>query len=167
MDWTTLLLQSWAPPLITIVAGGAFASLLIPRLQAGYNRSKLFEQKRMEAMERIAEVFPAYIASWRRLIALAEEERRAGESPERIVKLKYEIAGRRNERRDELAATIARARLYFSATFAAEARTFLDWDEGHSRSSLDALPPLSEWRAWEDRLLTQMRDEALPKRGTR
>ncbi len=168
IDWGAVLTEEWGPPLISIVVGGMVASLLLPRLQTGFNRSRLFEQKRMEAMERVAETFPAYIANWRRLMTVAQAQRAAppqdADAAGRLEEMKLRFADQRNACRDELAALIARARLYFSDDVASLLDEFLRWDERHAQARLEDLPQPEDWRKWELKLLEAMRSEALPPR---
>jgi hypothetical protein len=166
IDWGQVLTEKWGPPLISILVGGVVAQIVLPRLQASFNRTKLFDEKRVLVMEELAEVFPTYIANWARLISMAQAERASGGVlPPHLKQKKDEHADDRNRARDELLSLIARARLYFSDPVEEEMANFLAWDKRYVSATLDELPAVEEWTRWERRILNAMRREALPRRG--
>ena len=52
-----MALTDWMPPLITIVIGGLFASILFPAWQSRFNKSKAASSRRLEIAESVAKHF--------------------------------------------------------------------------------------------------------------
>ncbi|WP_161555708.1 hypothetical protein [Mangrovicoccus ximenensis] len=156
-----LMLKGWGPPLVSIVIGGLFASILFPRWQDRFSRSRAGLDKRMELAECIAAQLARYLTAWRRLIDIArlEAARRAGGAAlaEAETARKLGFVADRNAARDELLDLCARAQLYFGEAALREIAGFAAWDESQAAKQLDDLPPIEEWRTWERRVLGAMR----------
>ncbi len=152
----SLLLRYWGPPTITVIVGGALASLLFPRWQNRAARAKAFNDRRFETLEEIAESFPRYVAAWRRLIQISELEQSRALSEEEAERKRLFVA-QRNEARDALCSALSRSQIYFSEPSWDTIRKFLEWDEGNSAKRLGELPGIEEWRRWETRVLGQLR----------
>ncbi|MGD1923522.1 MAG: hypothetical protein ACFB03_04950 [Paracoccaceae bacterium] len=153
-----LVIESWGPPVLTIVVGGLFASILFPRWQAQYNRGKALGEHKIKLYEEIAEHFSLYIAAWRRLISIARLEKRRKLS-EREMNRKEQFVLQRNDYRDTLISEFARAKLYFSAKSRIEIEDFMKWDEANGTKTVDELPTISEWQDWEERVVQCLRKE--------
>lgn len=146
------LLTSWGPPVITVIIGGALASLLFPRWQNRAAQAKTFNERRFALMEEIADLFPRYIASWRRLMQISTlEQTRPLDEAE--TKRKMDFVAQRSEARDALCSALNRGQIYFSEDTWGIIQSFLIWDEGNTAKRLEDLPDVSEWRSWESRIL--------------
>jgi hypothetical protein len=147
------------PTLVSIVVGGLFASILFPRWQASYTRTKTLIERRFALIEAVATQFSAYITAWRRLIQIAilEAERPLTETESARM---AGFVAQRNEARDALWASFARGQFYFTEQASDVIRVFTAWDEAQVAKPLADLPDIAEWRQWEARVLAQLkRDE--------
>lgn len=151
-----MVLRHWVPTLIPIVIGGYFASILFPRWQAANVKAKAVTEHRLTLMEDLAIGLVRYHTAWRRLLQIAryaetnplsdvEAERRDG------------FVEERNEARDALMDLCARGQLYFSQAACDLISDFVAWDEAQTAKTLADLPPLQEWRSWENKILSQLR----------
>jgi hypothetical protein len=158
-----LIIRHWGPPLITIVLGGLFASILFPRWQDAYTRSRAASQHRIDLTEQIASAFTSYITAWRRLIAIAELGAERELSQAESDRLNGFVA-ERNEARDDLLDLCARGQLYFSDGACDSISEFVAWDEDQSTKRLNELPDIEEWRSWEKKILRRLKGELLGER---
>lgn len=63
-----VVINEWAPALITIFVGGAFASIPVPRLQGMYATKRALADKRLDLVDRISVRFRHYLISRPQLI---------------------------------------------------------------------------------------------------
>jgi Tfp pilus assembly protein PilE len=153
-----IALTSWAPTIFTVAVGGFLASILFPRWQQSYQLAKQTTEKRLLLAEQVAKFMNRYFVAWRRLIQISTLERDRALSPEE-AKRKEEFVIDRNQERDALHDHLSACHLYFSENTSAIVSEFCLWDEGNSAKRLAELPPLSEWRNWERRVLTAMKND--------
>lgn len=151
-----LVLRYWVPSLLSIIAGGLFASVLIPRWQARWSKNRAQEDRRVELYETIAEHFSLYITAWRRLIEIATLEATRPLS-EQEAERKQAIVAHRTEERDELLRAFSKSSLFFSAESDARIEAFLEWDECNGAKRLDELPEIDEWKRREKEILSSLR----------
>lgn len=153
-----LLLSNWGPPIVTIFVGGAFASLLVPRWQARWNRDRATEERRIALYEAISEHFSMYVTAWRRLLQIARLERERNLSElERARKEDYLRS--RTDARDSLICEFAKARIYFSRNSGDAIAKFVHWDEKNGSKNFGDLPDIEEWREWEDLIVENLRQD--------
>ena len=153
-----LMIRHWGPSIITIVVGGICASILFPRWQAQYNRAKALGERKVALLEDIAVQFTLYIAAWRRLISIAKLERDR-DLTEREMTRKDQFVQQRGETRDELLQALAKAKIYFSRQSRHQIDDFVLWDQMLGSKTLEELPPIEEWRIWEERISKCLRYE--------
>lgn len=159
-----LIIKGWGPPLISILIGGLFASILFPRWQDSYTRARAATQHRLDLTEQIASAFARYITAWRRLIDIATLGQNRELNDEELERLSG-FAADRNNARDELLDLCARGQLYFGKAAATDVASFLRWDEAQASKTLEELPKIEEWRAWESKVLKQLkRDIGMSRR---
>lgn len=154
-----MVMTSWIPPLITIVIGGLFASILIPAWQSRFNRSKAASNRRLEIAESVTRYFQKYITSWRRLISISELERENNGLLDEQRQLKNSFVIARNADRDALLEALCATRLYFSEQVYATIKEFIRWDDLASIKTLEGLPSVSEWREWEEKIVLALQRE--------
>ena len=152
-------LTDWMPPLITIVIGGFFASILFPVWQSRFNRSKAASTRRLEIAESVAKHFQKYITSWRRLISISELERDNHGLSDEQRQLKNSFVSARNANRDNLLEALCASRLYFSEQVYETIKEFINWDDLAAVKTLDSLPRVSEWREWEEKVVLALQRE--------
>lgn len=152
----SLLVRYWGPPAITVIVGGIMASLLFPRWQNRAAQAKAFNDRRFVILEEIADLFPRYVAAWRRLIQISELEKERALSEAESTR-KQTFVAQRNEARDAVCSALSRGRVYFSDESWTTIEEFLSWDEGNSAKRLGELPNIREWRQWESRILVQLK----------
>jgi Tfp pilus assembly protein PilE len=155
-----IILSNWIPPLITIVIGGIFASILLPLWQHKYTQSKALAARRLEIAENVTKNFQKYIVSWKRLMTISALEQEAGLNDEQR-QTKMSFVAVRNANRDALLESLALTKIYFPASCAAVVGSFLKWDEDRSTERLDQLPGITVWREWEQRVLQSLHQELM------
>ncbi|MEM8547993.1 MAG: hypothetical protein AAGF46_07515 [Pseudomonadota bacterium] len=161
-----LMMQYWGPPLITIILGGVFASILLPGWQEAQARARVIAEHRAKLTESLASAFARYITAWRRLIDISYlGQQRPLSDAETSRRDQFVID--RNAARDELLDLCARGQLYFSDGVAAMISEFVAWDTSQAAKSLDSLPKIEEWRKWETRILTRLRKDHFARRFRR
>lgn len=153
-----LVLRHWGPPIVTIVVGGLFASVLFPRWQARWSRERAVGERKVALYEGIAENFSLYVTAWRRLIQISGLQRQR-ELSEREMLRKDQYLAQRTDARDALVCEFAKARLYFSAKSRGRIDSFLGWDETNGAKQLEDLPQIAEWKRWEEEIVRCLRDE--------
>lgn len=144
-----VIIKDWIPSLITIFVGGVVATLLLPRLAAGYAARRALADKRLEFAGRVAVAFRRYVMAWRRLITFAEPEEKMRPLPKGSEDRRRAYAEQRNQHKDELIEALCFAKTIFSSTVAKSIDSFIDWDEAQAGLSLDNLPKLERWVKWE------------------
>jgi hypothetical protein len=149
------------PTLVSIIVGGLFASILFPRWQSRYTRTKTLTEHRFALTEALAAQFQAYVTAWRRLIQISTLETGRALSEEEAAR-KGAFVVQRNEARDALWASFARGQLYFTDQTCDIIRKFMEWDETQGSKTLADLPSIEEWRQWESRLLAQLKRDEHP-----
>lgn len=163
-----LSIKHWIPPLITIIIGGLFASILYPRWQDRFLKRKAREERRLQLSEEILAKITVYIDYWRRVMQLAEHEvnfrsmqqseksskkkRQYSSKIEEIEKAKLEAVSNRRSIRDELMERLNRYKVYCTKQELSSIQEFIIWDEAQSIKTLDELPSIKEWREWESRV---------------
>jgi hypothetical protein len=146
-----VVVKDWIPALITILVGGAFATLLLPRLQGRYAAKQALADKRIEFAGKLAVGFRRYIMSWRRLRQISDLEQDRQLTKEEN-KRKLAFVETRNQHKDELIETMYLMKPIFSSSLSRDIDIFVRWDEAQTAVRLEALPELVEWVKWEDRL---------------
>jgi hypothetical protein len=151
-----LLLTEWLKPLIPIIVGGAFASILFPRWQSMYNQTKTRTERRVSIIEDMSVHFSKYVTAWRRLLQITrlEEQRPLSEAE---LQRKEAFVEQRTEERDELFSSFARGQLYFTEDACALIGDFMRWDQAQSSKTIADLPDIEEWRAWERRIFSLLK----------
>lgn len=154
----SLIMRHWGPPLITIILGGLFASILFPRWQEAYTRARATAQHRLDLTEGLASAFAKYITAWRRLIDIA---RLGLERPltETETDRRNAFVADRNTARDALLDLCARGQLYFSDQVCDLIAAFIAWDTDQASKRLGDLPEIAEWRQWEAKILQTLKKE--------
>ncbi|KZM44084.1 hypothetical protein [Labrenzia sp. OB1] len=141
-----IALTKWVPPLITILIGGLFASILFPRWQDRYTKSHARAQRRLEILEEVARWAMRYKTEWLRLIAISEHE---SKKPNGLTKTemdrKQQHVSDRNNARLELSDALCRAEVYFSDKALEAAAAFREWDEQIMVQQLQDLPNRQEF----------------------
>lgn len=156
---TTLILKEWVPPLISVLSGGLIISLLVPRWQATFERSRLYDKRRLEILESISQDFSRYIDNWRRLIQISHHEVRKGNLDDDEKARKQRFIEDRNLARDTLISDLSTARIYFSESVDTLIAEFSDWDQACTVKRLSDLPEIGMWRSWEARIISAMKQE--------
>lgn len=153
-----LMMRHWGPPLITIVLGGLFASILFPRWQEAHTRARAMAQHRLDLTEGLASAFAQYITAWRRLIDIASlgQQRPLTETE---IERRDAFVIQRNGARDTLLDLCARGQLYFSDQACDLVAAFIAWDSAQTSKQLGELPEIAEWRQWETRILQRLKRE--------
>lgn len=152
---TMMLITSWGPPLISILVGGFLANWLFPKWQNRAAEAKSFNDRRFALMEEIADSFPAYVNSWRRLIQISMHEESNGLS-EAETERKISFVTQRNAARDGLYSALSRGRVYFSTETWGMISSFKTWDSMQGDKRLADLPEIEEWLEWEDRIMDHL-----------
>lgn len=154
-----LMMRHWGPPLISILVGGLFASILFPRWQENWNRSRARSQHELDMTENLAASFAAYLTAWRRLIDIARlgTQRPLTEAEQDRL---YGFVADRNAARDRLLDLCARGQLYFTDPACDTISEFLDWDRQQAAKRLEDLPELEEWRGWQKKIMRQLKADA-------
>jgi len=154
----SMMMRHWGPPLITIVLGGLFASILFPRWQEAHTRARAMAQHRLDLTEGLASAFAKYITAWRRLIDIARlgQERPLTETE---IERRNAFVVQRNGARDTLLDLCARGQLYFSDQVCDLIAAFIAWDSEQASKQLAELPEIAEWREWEKRILQRLKRE--------
>lgn len=159
-----VLIKDWVPALITIIVGGLFATLLLPRLQGHYAARQALADRRADLAGKAAVGFRRYIMSWRRLRQIAELEAQRALEQRSLDKAekdrKDEFIAARNAHKDELIETLCYMKAGFSASLAGEIDRFIEWDETQANLRLADLAPLNQWITWEKNLLNLANGEA-------
>ena len=157
-SFLAIFLSEWVPSLITIVAGGTFASILLPMWQERSVKAKALAVRRLEIAEAIAKNFQRYVVAWRRLMDISRLEQSSGLSKEQHAR-KNDLVISRNASRDNLLESLSILKIYFSAPCVAVATSFVEWDEERASETLDQLPGIAEWRIWEADVLRSINRE--------
>ncbi|PSH68602.1 hypothetical protein CU102_12625 [Phyllobacterium brassicacearum] len=157
-SFVVIFLSDWVPSLITIVAGGVFASILLPIWQDKSAKSKALAGRRLDIAESVTKSFQKYIVSWRRLMDISKLEQKSGLSDEQKA-TKGELVASRNASRDALLESLAMTRIYFSTPCVTVVTSFVEWDEERASERLDQLPGISDWRIWEADVLRSIQRE--------
>lgn len=154
----SLMIRHWGSPLISIVLGGLFASILFPRWQEAHTRARAMTQHRLELTEGLASAFAKYITAWRRLIDIARlgQERPLTETE---IERRNAFVVQRNGARDTLLDLCARGQLYFSDQVCDLIAAFIVWDSEQASKQLADLPEIAEWREWEKNILRRLKRE--------
>ncbi|MCA8883337.1 MAG: hypothetical protein KDA50_06260 [Rhodobacteraceae bacterium] len=155
----SLMIRHWGPPLISILVGGLFASVLFPRWQESWTRTRARSQHGLEMTENLASSFSAYLTAWRRLIDIAGLQQERPLTEEEKARLLGFVADR-NAARNTLLDLCARGQLYFSDAACDTITEFLDWDRKQAAKRLDDLPDLEEWRVWQKKIMRQLKADA-------
>lgn len=153
-----ILLTEWGPPFVTIVIGGLFASILFPRWQDIWTRTRAASQRRLDLTQDIASAFEKYVTSWRRLVDIAGLARERPLTEAEQAQLQSFVA-HRNAARDTLLDRCALGQLYFSDKGCALIDSFACWDTAQAAKRLEELPDMEEWRKWKARVMVQLRSE--------
>ncbi|MBB4123972.1 hypothetical protein [Martelella radicis] len=136
-----IILKEWIPPLIAIVVGGLFASVLFPRWQENFSRNRARELRRLEILEEVSRCANRYIVSWKRLIIISKFELESGEPLEGDpLDRKKGFIEDRNKCRMDLSDALCIAEIYVSDHASDYIRKFRRWDDGISHKRLDELP---------------------------
>lgn len=147
------IIGKWVPALISVIAGGLVASVLVPRWQAKSNRNRLIEQRKLEICEGISDTFPKYIANWRRLIEISKHEiKKKSLSQDEIIR-KNSYINDRDRYRDELFSLFSKAKLYFSKEISDLIEEFVQFDNSFSSKRIYELPDIEKWNDWESRIV--------------
>ena len=155
-----ILLKDWAPTLITIVIGGLFASVILPRLQGLYTKRIALSSRRLSLAEDIAASLHRYVTCWRRLIQISHHEiAKNGRLTADEIARKDSFVTSRNEARDKLCDLLCAAQLYSTDKTSNLMKGFLFWDEKATALRINELPDISEWRVWEDRIVEQLKKD--------
>ncbi|WP_434052361.1 MAG: hypothetical protein RDA78_24395 [Roseibium sp.] len=158
-----IALTRWVPPLITILVGGLFASILFPRWQENYARNKAREQRKLEIYEEVARWTYRYGVFWDRLITISRlEKSKAGGLEDAEMERKKQFVEDRNEARLQLSDALCRAELYFSDETLRAVQRFRKWDEGLSKLYLNQLPSKEKFDE-EIRIITRFLSRELIK----
>jgi hypothetical protein len=156
-----IILKNWSPPIISVLLGGVIVSILVPRWQVRFEKSRLYDRRRLELLESIAGNFPHYVANWRRLMQISHHEFEKGQLTEGELELKARFVEERNNSRDKLFSDLSLASVYFSDTVVDLITRFSEWDQDCTALRLDELPDIGSWQEWEVALIKSMKAETL------
>jgi hypothetical protein len=155
-----IVLTAWVPPLITVLIGGIFASILFPRWQDRHARYHAREERKLALAEEIARDMARYTTCWSRLRTIAELEisREDGLTDEEFERKKGFVEAR-NSARDALMDTLCSLEIYFSSEVRSSIAEFVRWDEECSALRIDELPPREEYRNRSQRIVSKVSKE--------
>ncbi len=159
VTWTQILL-GLGPSVLSVTLGGYVASKLVPVWQRSAALSKKRSERKVEISENVVRAFQHYITAWERLgtIARLERSRPNGLTAEEASR-KEQFINERNSSRLLLLENLALIQLYFPVFCARAANDFCAWDEKLGTRAVNALPSLEEWRLWEERVVSRLREE--------
>lgn len=154
-----IVFAEWVPVMITITLGGLFATVIFPRWQDRYLSKKIRSERKIKITEEISELLNAYTNVWRRLIEISRYEKNLIEhehDTKDVTKMKTQFVEQRSDIHDRLMGCLSRAKVFVSASQRREISKFIQWTESTSTLTLDELPEISEWRTWEERILSSL-----------
>ena len=154
----SILLSDLLPAILTIVLGGLLAAIAFPRLQYRFDVVKQNNQRKRDLSEEIVRGFEKYVSDWRRLITIANYSLDQKLSKEEELRRSKFIESR-NESRDGLLGSLRSGKLYFSSKTCCTIEKFLKWDEAQSSLTLERLPPVEEWRKWQEEITDLLSNE--------
>lgn len=167
MWWTTALaensplaiaLAQWVPAGITIVVGGVFASILLPRWQNANARFHAREARRLAIAEEMAKNMERYILSLNRLLIISRAEC-GNPLSDAEIRRKEGFLDARNKHREALRDSMCSISLYFSSRSEIMIRKFNEWDDASVNLTVDKAPPIDQWRTRGERVMSQIRSE--------
>jgi hypothetical protein len=154
-----IALQYWIPPLLSVVIGGIMASFIVPRIQKRFEQNKSISARRLEISEAIVSALAKYVVNWKRLMQISRHEQDTGSLSDEQKTRKNLFVTERNLARDKLFEIVNISKIYFPDSINVVINDFLEWDEKHSISRLDDLPPIMEWINWQQRIISALRNE--------
>nr|WP_321249049.1 hypothetical protein [uncultured Ruegeria sp.] len=156
-----IIASEWLPTILTILLGGWFASVLIPRLQANFERNKTREKRRFELAEEVAQNLVHYRMCWERLLSIAklEQDRKEDGLTEVEFDRKKTFVKDRNEARDKLINSLTSVQFYFSKKSQYQAANFIEWDQSIQTLGLQDLPRKCEWELRITTLIKTLHEE--------
>lgn len=160
MEQLIEIIKALGPSAITVALTAIFASYFVPRWQERNANRAMITERRLRAIEQTADAFVRYIIAWRRLIEFSRAlEARAGEqSPsDDENQRRIAFATERNRHKEDLLAALHQSVVYFDRETFEIFEEFTRWDESHSVSTLEDLPDVSEWWAWQERIIARMK----------
>ena len=163
-EFLEIVLKNWGPPIISVLVGGLLVSILVPRWQVRFEKSRQYDKRRLELLEGIAKTFPLYVANWRRLIDISFYEEQKGQLSQEEQDRKLRFVADRNTVRDKLFSSLSSARIYFSDSILTLITEFSEWDEKCTILELDELPQIQAWQEWELKIIRAMMVETLMAR---
>lgn len=157
-----ILLSDWAPSFITILIGGIFASVIIPRWQYHDLRSRSQEERKHALAEELSRNLRRYTISWNRLRSIAELEiSKQGTLTEEETARKRQFVEARSASRDMLLDTLCSIEIYFSEDTRKVIDEFIGWDEKCSTARIHELPPREEYAQKRQVLLQKVHREIM------
>jgi len=157
-EFVKIILTNILPPLISVGVGGILVAYFAPRLQKRFERTKLYDRRKMELSEEIVDSFTLYVSGWRRLInVLNLQKTRDLSEVEAARKAGYIV--QRDSARDKLIANLHLISLYASPAFRSVADEFNSWDTAQASKRLEELPPVEEWEHWRARIQSGLQSE--------
>lgn len=155
-----IALTKWAPPLITILIGGLFASILFPRWQSNFSRNKAREERKLEVYEDVSKWVNRYRVCWKRVVIISTYEANQTDGLDEAQSArKQNFLEARNDARLELSDAMCRAELYFSDSALEIVKEFRKWDDALSSLRLQELPSSAEFDAEFDLLIHTLAQE--------
>lgn len=160
------VLRYLAFPTLIAIVGAILANILLPRWQDRYLKRKAREERRLAIGENILALMNIYVTNWRRLIDIAKyevelhdrlakaaegEKKGIEEALQSALARKQTFVTDRGRTRDGLMDAISRYKMYCPVDSRTLCSEFVVWDEAQSTKGLLELPPIAEWRVWENR----------------
>ena len=153
------ILQHWAPPAITAALGLA-AGIGLSAYNSDLSTNRFFLEKRAVVADNIANEFSRYVVNWARLVQLRKEFDTKNVEPSAEERENFKrVVFARNDARDKLFSSLYSAHLYYSDGTSSFIANFREWDIRQSTLTIDKLPDIKEWRAWQVNILRQLQKE--------
>lgn len=150
------ILQHWVPPVLTAVLG-IVAGIALSTYNSDISDNRYFLEKRAVAADKIANEFSRYVVNWGRLVQLRKLFDRRESDPSEEEKENFKrVVFNRNDYRDKLFSSFDSAHLYYDDEASNLISNFREWDIKQSTLTIDQLPDIKEWRAWQKRILRQL-----------
>ena len=141
-------------------AFGLIAGISLAAFNSGLDTNRFFLERQAKTADSIAVEFSRYVENWSRLIRLRKEfdAKKAEPSAEEREYFKR-VVFERADARDKLFSSLDAAHLYYSHEVSKLVVKFREWDNQQSEVTIDRLPDIKEWRAWQIDILRALQKE--------
>ncbi|HIJ97019.1 MAG TPA: hypothetical protein HPP94_15045 [Desulfuromonadales bacterium] len=159
-NFLLIFLEKWMPALITAGIGGALVAILVPGIQSNYAEEAALKKRKIELWESIGSNFTYFINANFQLVTVASEIERQEKNneiiPSTVMNRKEEYRMARDSYASKLNSDLTMASFYFGKPIKSLTGEYRKWIISIATSSIENMPPRSEFEKWRDRFLNDI-----------